>query len=354
MKQTDVNEDLLTRYLLGELPEDERARVEDEAFADAEILAQLLAVENDLVDEYVRGELTGEARHRFERMFLNSAERRRKIAFAGALGRLDTASLGAPSGATAAAEAESTSPDTTINGPRADSAPSSRLKHLFGSLARFPYTPQLSFAALVLILLIGGALFFVNRQRREETAARRQPERPSAQPASTPGDSPSTTERPTDPVAGLQPAHDGEEAARPPAPKDRDQLTAGSVNKRAASSNFSVAALVFSSSGVTRGESRQAKRLVLSAKTSKAQLTFELEPGDEYGSYQVELRTVSGSPVLLSGKLISRAARSGRVVRMSAPANKLPAGSYEATLRGVAEQGRSETIGYYYFNVVRP
>ena len=52
---TDLNsENLIARYLLGELSEEQQVEIEDRAFADQKYLASITAVENDLIDEYVR------------------------------------------------------------------------------------------------------------------------------------------------------------------------------------------------------------------------------------------------------------------------------------------------------------
>src|SRR5262245_56466248 len=78
-------ESLLARYLLGDLTEDEQVQVENRAFADGHYLATLEAVEADLIDAYVRGELSPAERLRFEQLFLASPSRRRKVDFARAL-----------------------------------------------------------------------------------------------------------------------------------------------------------------------------------------------------------------------------------------------------------------------------
>ena len=85
MKHAAFNEETITRYLLGDLPETKQVEIEDRAFQDKECLASIEAVENDLIDEYARGELSGSARRQFERRFLASDERRQKVEFAKAL-----------------------------------------------------------------------------------------------------------------------------------------------------------------------------------------------------------------------------------------------------------------------------
>src|SRR5512133_3197358 len=80
---TDLNnEALIARYLLGELPEEQQVEIEDRAFADKKYLASITSVENDLIDEYVRNELSGADRQRFKKRFLASAERRKRVEFA--------------------------------------------------------------------------------------------------------------------------------------------------------------------------------------------------------------------------------------------------------------------------------
>lgn len=75
----------LVDYLLGALPEDETGQLDERSITDGEFAWRLNAVENDLVDAYVRGELPPAARERFEVAYLSSQERREKVAFAEAL-----------------------------------------------------------------------------------------------------------------------------------------------------------------------------------------------------------------------------------------------------------------------------
>jgi hypothetical protein len=69
-------------YLLGRLPAEARDQMDDEYFTDRETFEEMLAAENDLVDEYVRGQLSGSDRKAFEREYLNTPEGRQKVALA--------------------------------------------------------------------------------------------------------------------------------------------------------------------------------------------------------------------------------------------------------------------------------
>ena len=85
MPAEPADEALLQKYLLGDLSEQEQVVVEDRAFAEPGYLAALEGVEADLIDAYVRGELSQTDRRQFERRFLTSPQRRNKVEFARAL-----------------------------------------------------------------------------------------------------------------------------------------------------------------------------------------------------------------------------------------------------------------------------
>src|SRR5437879_6594009 len=72
-------------YLLGELPEAEQIKLEEEFFADEEKYQLLQAAQNDLLDAYARGRLTPAERERFERSFLASPWQRERVDLANAL-----------------------------------------------------------------------------------------------------------------------------------------------------------------------------------------------------------------------------------------------------------------------------
>ena len=92
----DLHKDeLIARYLLGDLTEKQQIEIEDRAFREQEYRQNITAVENDLIDEYVRRELPETQRRQFEHLFLTSADRRRRIDFARAL-----STVGGSSGST--------------------------------------------------------------------------------------------------------------------------------------------------------------------------------------------------------------------------------------------------------------
>jgi hypothetical protein len=83
--ETIDDDQLLIRYLLGSLEEDETERLDELSIADDDFAWRLRAAENDMVDAYVRGELSGETLDRFRSSYLSSPTRREKVGFARAL-----------------------------------------------------------------------------------------------------------------------------------------------------------------------------------------------------------------------------------------------------------------------------
>jgi hypothetical protein len=70
------------KYLLGELPEPERTKLEDEYLGDDETFERLVAAEEELIYTYVRGGLSPTQHSGFERLFLQTPERRSRVEFA--------------------------------------------------------------------------------------------------------------------------------------------------------------------------------------------------------------------------------------------------------------------------------
>lgn len=80
---------LLTQYLLGGLPDEDADQVDELSVTNDEVAWRLRDVENDLVDAYVRGELSGDTLAKFRSSYLANPERRRKVEIAGALRSID-------------------------------------------------------------------------------------------------------------------------------------------------------------------------------------------------------------------------------------------------------------------------
>jgi hypothetical protein len=79
--------DAVRRYLLGLLREAEQRPLEERLFTDDAFYEEVLIAEDELIDQYLAGEVSGSERSRFEEHFLTTPERLRKLRFARALRR---------------------------------------------------------------------------------------------------------------------------------------------------------------------------------------------------------------------------------------------------------------------------
>lgn len=86
-KPPSSDEMMLRQYLLGHVREDEQRALEQRLLTDEDYFHQLLRVEEELTDDYVRGSLDASDHQRFERYFLSSPERRQNVEFARAFHR---------------------------------------------------------------------------------------------------------------------------------------------------------------------------------------------------------------------------------------------------------------------------
>ena len=73
------DEDLMRRFLLGEVGADERQRVEERFMTDAEYFEALCALEDEMVLSHVRGDLPPQWRRSFNAHILDSPDRRRRV-----------------------------------------------------------------------------------------------------------------------------------------------------------------------------------------------------------------------------------------------------------------------------------
>ncbi|HEX5736347.1 MAG TPA: hypothetical protein VF131_26185 [Blastocatellia bacterium] len=80
-----MTDERIIAYLLEELPENDLERFEDECFAQESWPAQINMVEVDLIDAYLRNELTPERRERFEQNYLTTEARQERVIMAAAL-----------------------------------------------------------------------------------------------------------------------------------------------------------------------------------------------------------------------------------------------------------------------------
>jgi len=156
-----IDNGLLRRYLLGALPEADAERLHELSVTDDAFAGRVEAIENDLVDAYVRGELSQDDLKQFKSFYLSSPKRREKVQFAEGFLALERRTAGAPAGAFSkkreTASESSPSPRALPDGStwRVQAVPRFR--------------PQWGLAAACLALLLaGGYLLFQNLELRKQ------------------------------------------------------------------------------------------------------------------------------------------------------------------------------------------
>ena len=330
MKDDAVSEDLIVRYLLGGLSEEEQVEMEDRAFRDWQYLQSIEAVETDLIDEYAQGKLSGSERRQFESRFLASAERRRKVEFARALANVTS-------------EFAPIEKDTPLVIPPEPAGWQIALRAFLRGLSP---AAKFSMAAAVLLILIGSSWLVVQsfRLRAEMADLRREQETRARQEETLQQQIAAERARSEDLSARLQ----REQAEREQSQELIRELERNQVRQ----TSESIIASIVLMPGVSRSGSAR-PNLVVAKTTRRVRLQIGIEPEDEYRRFRVELRARGGQPVWAEDNLSARRGRAGQSVVLNLPASALSTGEYELALKGVTDDGRTEDVGYYYFNVLK-
>ncbi len=84
---TQVEHEDIRRYLLGDVSPEVQRTVEERLLTEESFLEELSSIEEELIHDYVGGDLSADDRERFERHFLSTEDRRRRLRFALALAR---------------------------------------------------------------------------------------------------------------------------------------------------------------------------------------------------------------------------------------------------------------------------
>jgi hypothetical protein len=140
MKSNAEEQNAVRHYLLGLLPPAQQQSLEERLLTDASFYEELQIAEDELIDGYLAGELSGREREAFESHFMGAPGRDRQVRFARALIRYVSAH--GPEAAEVTAE------------PSGESAPPARLvRRRGGVLSYLRAGPALALAAVLLLAL---------------------------------------------------------------------------------------------------------------------------------------------------------------------------------------------------------
>lgn len=311
----DELKQIATRYLLGELSEQEQASLEERYYSDPLVFNEVLQVESDLVDAYSRGHLSTQMRERFENSYLKHPARQKRVEFAKAL--------------TARIDENEDSKNRVAQSTRVSWWQS--LIEIVGG-----QRPKLRFAmALVAVLIVlSGAWIVVQNLRRQQQPASIQAKRENEDRREQVGEAPQQTPK------------QGQDERIAQIPPTTSQPLPSPVTKPAPQI-VSLALTV----GALRGSSNSSTpTLFIPSETTQAQISLNLKD-DSYPRYRVSLQKVGGPEIFTQTNIRPRMTKAGARFVFTVQTKQLTSGDYTLTLGGITPQGEVDDLSKSLFRV---
>lgn len=305
MNSDAYNDTALKKYLLGEFPGKGLDDLERAYLADSDLFERLLVVEDDLLDQYARGELTATDRTQFERQLLATPGQRERLVNARVLLAVTRAQRPAP-----------VSPKQFL---------SDKWTSWLGVLGQ---RSTLAFVTLLLLVVAGGIA--VRVWQRNGELKRIQAESKLPQP------------KQPEPQATLQ-AQQSDEKQKVPKPADSP---ATPVRTERAPQ---VATFVLPMT-LTRGDS--ATTFILKPGVETVHLQAQLADGG-YKTYRAELLSADGDHIQTFTGVKPQRTTKGDVLILNVPTKLLGRSDYILKLSGIGEGGRLEEAGFFSFRITR-
>jgi hypothetical protein len=314
----------IAQYLLGSSTDAEH--LDELSFTDDEFAARLQSVENDLVDAYARGELSGQALENFNVHYLSSPHRRNKVLIA--LGIKDALSP------------EGVKPALTKS-----------RKPLWNSRGGFFLVPnpglQIGLTAALLLILATAAWLSVSNLRLRQQANQSQTELVNLQRRERELHEQIASHRSVDSEKTKELTKLREQIALIERKTSEQQSEPSDPGRR--SSNI----VSFALGPQLRGAG-QISMITVPQDADYLSLKLDLETST-FPAYRAELKTQPGNQMVWkSGRLLAGNAGTGKVVVVTLPAGLLKAQRYIVELSGMSSDGKAEVFGRYLFEVTRP
>jgi len=307
----DRYENLIRRYLLGELAEADQTALEQGLLADRNKFDRVWDVENKLIDGYVRGEMSRADRQRFEDHYLTSPLHRKRIAIAELFLKDIDQTVGEP--------------DQVVPWWR-------------GVLNFLRRSQPLAGGAFALFLLIalGGGWGLIERTRLTRQLAKIQND--------------AETEHASLKQREQELASRNQELEREIVDERqrREGLNARleQLRRQQRSTPLAVPSFLLTPAITRKDTALPPPTIPRSA--GKVRLLIELDDND-YANYQLRLRTAEGREVLRRHTGKARLGKDRAFVTLALQAGKLIQGDYVLILSGQTADGKSEEIDRYFF-----
>ncbi len=336
MSETTKRDTELRRYLLGALDEDDKARMEEAFFADDTKFEAIEIAEDELIDAYIRNDLSGTEEAQFRARLVASPRLVERVHFARAL----------------AQKADSFSETEVAESiprpvPVSSAKPKPKHRWLAGLFAQQPAFATPLAVCAILILVAGVVL--ISRFRSE--SVRREAERAAVQ----------RQKDEADKLAREQQAREAKLAAdkqakdqRPEDPKSPDESQPANKVKEPPTPQprLSTVATVLLMPGSLRGGGSQSI-LTIGPGTTTARIQIALAT-NEHPTYIVTIKPAEDETgVFRRIRLKSPIARSAPYLFLSLPSKDLISGAYIVHLDGLTPSGQMDNLDDYSFQVVK-
>lgn len=330
------NEESLRRYLLGRLNEEEQRRVEELYFEDAEAFALLQAIEGELLDQYVRLQLSEKDCQDFENIFLQLAERRKRVEFALAL-KFYVEKSPEPGLLTDEAAAVHAPLDVEENLKTNTPAKPSSQKSLLDFLR---FRPLYLLPVAASLILTFGFIFFLletARLRNQLADARQTISETQQQSRALEDDLNKERERTAELAKELAAAHNEQN------PEPGNGTVPPTLLSKLVAITLSTGALR-SSGGI--------EKATVSASTETLQLRLEYPAGD-YKKVNASLKRADSAEIVNRANLATRASGAKSRSVWSLPAKPLGEGDFIITLTGANGADETAEIAKFAFRVIK-
>ena len=336
LNQRTYSDNQLVKYLLGMSSGAEREQFDELGFVDDEFTEHLQVVEDDLMDSYHRGELSGEELARFRERYLNSPEGSGNAAFSRTFLKL--------------IEAKATHEAVF---PAAPPSEPSRWQRMLAHLFSAPeYLLPGGLAATAALLLVAGGWLLVQNARLRKEAGQAETARKEAR------------ERETEMQARLGQEQSSRSEMVNKLERSREKISQleQQLAERRASSSSEPTIASFDLEPGKMGLPEQAGAVSLTSGVSHIVLHLELWP-NPFQTFRAELQNPANNAVVWhSGKLKARRRGDSRIVDVLLPAGLLKSQRYNLKLFGVPTDLRqdvspnqqAEPVSNYSFRIVRP
>ncbi|HEY0429805.1 MAG TPA: hypothetical protein VGC76_18625 [Pyrinomonadaceae bacterium] len=319
------NETEIRRFLLGEMPADARTAFEERFVADESLFEQISVTEDELIEAYVRGTLSPAEKTNFEREFLSTETRRRRVRFARAM--LDKLAVVNEIAAAKKTETATTNPS------------------FLDKLTAFFKFPQIALgAALALLILIFGGWLLLRNPNRQEIAGLTTP---------TPSNKIiESNQNQNSPSNENRTVHSNINAGQNVSSNKNDlpnvnQPAPSPTSDREKEKSAAPAPILALFAGGTRASGKMSE-LNLPKNAAGARLELNLESLD-YKNYSIEIVNPDGDLIFKNSRLKARNSK----INFFVPAQKLQTGDYIVKLSALNPQAETESVADYAFRVNR-